>query len=195
MHLEPPWYFLWGLCGVRTILSFRKLERALETETFEDSPAVLAAREQYSANQFSCLYGRRGNARLRKLVDIANHLGIASKKELCSLVRYGDLYSTKDGNVHIRNPILSAFHSSIVIYISGYCIFFAATMIILAPIILVAKLPLLLLLFLLYSNFTIPFYASPYHPCAILYRIGDSLKVLDERLVISSHHDKLRVVK
>ncbi len=112
-----PWYFRWGQPGILTVLSYLKFERILEKEVADDSTLVTNAQETFQACRFSCLYGRRGNARLRALVEEAQNRGIATKDELRSVVRYGDIRAIKNDDIRIHIPIFSAISAWMYLFI------------------------------------------------------------------------------
>ena len=189
-----PWYFQWGLPGIRTILSYRKLKKALETDATDDSVFVAEALENFRANKFACLYGRRGNARLRALVEEAQNRGVATKDELRALVRYRDIRTLKGGDIQIRIPTYSAIGASMYLFITTTYFLLVLLLLVMAPGGLLAKLPLFMLISILYAGCSLPFYTCAIHPFLIIRRIRSCLENLDAQLAIITSPVKLYAV-
>ena len=181
---DAPWYFQWGLPGIRTILSYRKLKKALETDATGDSALVADALENFRANKFACLYGRRGNARLRALIREAQNRGVATKDELRALVRYRDIRTLKGGDIQIRIPTYSAIGASMYLFITTAYFLLVLLLLVMAPGGLLAKLPSFMLISILYTGCSFPFYTCAIHPFLIIRRIRSCLENLDAQLTI-----------
>ena len=180
---NSPWYFRWGIQGIRTLLSYRKLEEVLDSDTRDDSPSIRAAYEDYCSHQFSCLYGRRGNSQLRLLVREAIEQGIASDIELRSLVRYGDLRGINEKMIKLNRPLYSAIGACL--FITTCAIYFAATvvLIVIAPAGLASKLFALTLFSVIFSGSALPFYTSAIRPYLIVRRIGKQIERCNAELL------------
>jgi len=179
-----PWYFRWGLPGVLTVLGYLKFERILGNTVADDSTLIANAWEVFQARRFSCLYGRRGNARLRALVEEAQNRGIATRNELRSLVRYRDIRALKSGDIQIRVPTFSAIGASLFLFISTAYFLLVLLLLVIAPSGLLAKLPLFMLVSILYAGCSLPFYTCAIHPFLIIRRIRSYLENLDAQLSI-----------
>ena len=183
---DAPWYFQWGLPGIHTILSYRRLKKALETDATGDSVFVAEALENFRANKFACLYGRRGNARLRALVEEAHNRGFATKGELRALVRCRDIRTLKSGDIQIRVPIYSAIGASLILFITTAYFLSVLLLLVMAPGGLLAKLPLFILVSIFHTGCSLPFYTCAIHPFLIIRRIRSCLESLDAQLSIIS---------
>ena len=192
---DAPWYFQLGLPGIRTILSYRKLKYALDTDTTGNSGFVAEALENFRANKFSCLYGRRGNARLRALVEEALNRGVATKNELRPLIRYRDIRSLKDGDIQIRIPTYSAIGALLSLFFTTVYFLSVFILLIVAPDDMLVKLPIFILVSIFYAVCSLPFYTCVIHPFFIIRRIRSCLENLDAQLAIITSPVKPHAIK
>jgi len=191
-----PWYFQWGLPGIRTVLSYRKLIKAMEADESGDSAAVAEALENFGADKFACKYGRRGNARLRALIEEAQKRSIASEDEMRTLVRYGDIRAISDDEIRIRVPTYSAIGAGMFLFVTTtYFLLMLLLLVVVAPGGLLTNLPEFVLVTLLYAGWSLPSYTGVIRPFEVIRRIRSSLKSLDSQLSIIASPIKPYAIK
>ena len=193
--LNAPWYFQWGLQGMRTLYSYHRLNKALKKDKDGNSASTLSALEHFKANKFSCIYGRRSNANIRNLIEESLKKGIATQDELRAIVQYRDILENDNGTVQLNIPKYRAIGAIAYICSSITYFFLFLLLFILTPANLSSNLPYFVLSLIICAMCLLPFYWSIIHPYRICHRIYPYSENLNWQLAINSNSSHLHMVK